>query len=202
VKLKPDKASINRSRAKCKARTKAGKTCQAPPVDRGLCFFHAHPEKAAELGRSGGRGNRRWKETDAGLPQLDLKSIGNVRELLAETIHRVRQGPFDLRAATTTGYLAGMLLKVIETEEIEERLARQEKAADLERNPTIDIYKPLWLRERERELLEAVEKRYLMPRPTPGNDQLTEADATLYLQLAGGDKDRARKMASLDGWKF
>jgi hypothetical protein len=27
-----------------------------------LCFCHAHPEKLAELGRQGGRKNRRWKE--------------------------------------------------------------------------------------------------------------------------------------------
>jgi hypothetical protein len=166
-----------------------------------LCFFHAHPEKAAELGRHGGKGNRRWKEADADLPQLDLKKIEDVRELLAETIRRVRLGPFDLRAANAIGYLAGTLLKALEIEKGEERSAH-EVATNLELHPALDIYEPLWLREREQELLEAVEKRYLMPKPTPENDQLTEHDAVLYLRLAGGDKGRARKMASFDGWKF
>jgi hypothetical protein len=32
--------------------------------------------------------------------------VGEVSELLEETINRVRQGPFDLRAANAIGYLA------------------------------------------------------------------------------------------------
>jgi hypothetical protein len=167
-----------------------------------MCFFHAHPEKAAELGRNGGRGNRRWKETDVNLPHLDLKKIENVVELLAETIRRVRQGPFDLRAASAIGYLAGMLLKAVETEKAEERLAHKERANDLERNPTIDIYKPLWLREREQKMIEELEERYIMPRPTPGNNQLSEEYALRYLRLAAGDGEKAKRMATMDGWKF
>jgi hypothetical protein len=57
---------------------------------------------AAELGRQGGK-KRHWKTEDGDLPQIPLKSIGDVSGLLEETINRVRQGPFDLRAANELG---------------------------------------------------------------------------------------------------
>jgi Family of unknown function (DUF5763) len=43
---------------RCKALTKTGKPCKAAPTSNGLCFFHAFPEKARELGRLGGRNHR------------------------------------------------------------------------------------------------------------------------------------------------
>jgi hypothetical protein len=50
-----------------------------------------------------------------------------VGELLEETINRVRQGPFDLRAANAIGFLSGVLLKALD-QRIEERLAHLEAA--------------------------------------------------------------------------
>jgi hypothetical protein len=37
----------------CKALAKTGKPCRAAATAGGLCFFHANPAKASELGRSG-----------------------------------------------------------------------------------------------------------------------------------------------------
>ena len=48
--------------------------------------------------------------------------------LLEETINRVRQGPFDLRAANAIGFLAGILLKAIDSGRIEDDLAHLEAA--------------------------------------------------------------------------
>jgi hypothetical protein len=97
-------------------------------VERGLCFFHAHPDKLAELGRQGGKKNCHWKHADGNLPQIPLKSIGDVSGILEETINRVRQGPFDLRAANAIGFLASILLKALESGRIEDRLAHLEAA--------------------------------------------------------------------------
>src|ERR1019366_5920923 len=108
--LKLKKGLKYRGRERCKAKTKVGRPCQAAAVEGDLCFCHAHPEKLAELGRLGGQKNRRWKD-DTGLPSRPLKSVDDISELLEETINRVRQGPFDLRAATTIGFLAGIHLK-------------------------------------------------------------------------------------------
>jgi hypothetical protein len=127
VKLKAEKGSRLRGRDQCKATTKAGRPCQAPAVERGLCFCHAHPEKLAELGRQGGRRNRRWTGNEGDFHDRQLKSIGDVSELLEETINRVRQGPFDLRAANSIGFLAGTLLKAFD-QRLEERVAHLEAA--------------------------------------------------------------------------
>jgi hypothetical protein len=124
--LKPNQASKKQRRQRCKARTKAGASCQAPAMERGLCFFHAHPEKLAELGRQGGKKNGHWKQADCDLLQIRLKSIGDVSGLLEETINRVRRGPFDLRAANAIGFLAGILIKALESGRIEDRLAHLE----------------------------------------------------------------------------
>ncbi len=121
-----DEGSKQRSRQRCKARTKAGVPCQAPAVEGDLCFCHAHPDRLAELGRQGGQKNRRWKVDACGdLPHRHLKTIGDVSDLLEETINRVRQGPFDLRAANSIGFLAGILLKALD-QRLEERLAHLE----------------------------------------------------------------------------
>jgi hypothetical protein len=122
--LKLGKGSKHCTREHCKAQTKAGGVCQAPAVERDLCFFHANPEKTAELGRQGGKTNRHWLE-DGDLAQIPLKSIGDVSRLLEETINRVRQGPFDLRAANAMGFLAGILLKALD-QRVEERLVHLE----------------------------------------------------------------------------
>jgi len=126
IKRQAEKGSRQLSQGPCKARTKAGDPCQAPAVEGGLCFCHAHPERLAELGRQGGRKNRRWKVDESDLPHRPLKSVGQVSELLEETINRVRHGPFDLRAANAIGFLAAILLKAIDSGRIEDRLAHLE----------------------------------------------------------------------------
>ena len=57
---------------RCKARAKSGKRCRAAATAGGLCFFHANPNKASELGRIGGRNNRHAAgENVDPLPTLD-----------------------------------------------------------------------------------------------------------------------------------
>jgi hypothetical protein len=126
ISLKAEKRSKHGSREQCKAQTKAGGMCAAPAVERGLCFFHAHPEKLAELGRQGGKSNRRWNPADGNVSKIPLKSIADVSGLLEETINRVRHGPFDLRAANAIGFLASVLLRSLEQGPIEERMAKIE----------------------------------------------------------------------------
>lgn len=140
ISLTPDKASKEQSREHCKARTKAGGPCQAPAVQRGLCFFHANPEKLAELGRQGGRKNRRWNLDDCDLQYRPLKSIGEVSALLEETINRIREGPFDLRAANAIGFLAGILLKALERGRVEERLDHLEAVTTGKRGTETELF--------------------------------------------------------------
>src|SRR5260370_710225 len=113
IKLKAEKGSKQRSQERCKARTKAGGACQAPAVEGGLCFCHAHPERLAELGRQGGRKNRRWKVDEGDLPHRPLKSVGRAGVLLLEIVNAHRRAPVTLRAPIPTCFLARNLLKAI-----------------------------------------------------------------------------------------
>ena len=103
IRLKADKGSKDRSRAHCKARTKAGGPCKAPPVEGGLCFFHAHPERLAELGRQGGKKNRCNTVSPDEIPQRELKSLSDVVALLDETINQVRRRQIEHRAPNAIG---------------------------------------------------------------------------------------------------
>ena len=79
---------------RCKAKTKSGKPCQAAATAGGLCFFHANPDKASELGRIGGRSNRHVSGESADpLPTLD-NAIA-VRETVARLIADVYAGKLN-----------------------------------------------------------------------------------------------------------
>jgi len=121
-------------RQTCKATTNAGKPCAAPAVENGLCYFHAHPELARNLGRRGGRMNRRFREPPEGLPERPLKSVRDVTELLAETINHLRAGKLDPRVANAVGYLATAMLKALHEGDIEARLRAIEQVL-LQRRP-------------------------------------------------------------------
>ena len=122
ISLKPQKASKTRIHAHCKADTKAGDRCKAPAVEKGLCYFHAHPERLAELGRQGGRLNRRNRSSLEAVPARSLKNVREVAEMLEETINNVRQGKIELRVSNAVGFLSGILLKALEKGPVEERL--------------------------------------------------------------------------------
>jgi hypothetical protein len=113
---------------RCSAKNRNGKRCGAWAV-RGAtqCALHSDPERAAEMGsKHGRRATFRSRPDVLDFPHRPLKSIGEVIELLEETINRVRRGPFDLRSANSIGFLAGILLKAIDSGRIEDRLAHLE----------------------------------------------------------------------------
>ena len=63
---------MNSGRARCKAMTKNGAPCKAAPMASGFCFLHDNPSRASELGRIGGKQNRRERRPSAdALPKLD-----------------------------------------------------------------------------------------------------------------------------------
>ena len=71
-------------------------------------------------------------------------------------------------------------------------------------NRHIDIYKPLWLREREAQMLKELEQR-LLPRVTGADawgKPLTLEEARGYLERTNGDKDAARALATAEGRTF
>jgi len=114
------------NKTRCKARTKAGRACRAAPSEGGLCFFHANPSKASELGRIGGRRNRHAAAEDADpLPALDNALA--VRNTVARLVDDVYSGRVQPRVAVSVAHLLSLQLRAIGLTDIEERLARLER---------------------------------------------------------------------------
>ena len=111
---------------RCKAKTKSGKPCQAAATAGGLCFFHANPDKASELGRIGGRSNRHAAGQSADpLPTLDNALA--VRETGSRLIANVLAGRIKPRIAAVLTPLLNLQLRAIETTDVARRLAEVEK---------------------------------------------------------------------------
>src|SRR5215471_4493208 len=50
------------AKKRCKGVTRNGTACTAWAMEGGLCYFHANPDKASELGRNGGRHRKQTYE--------------------------------------------------------------------------------------------------------------------------------------------
>jgi hypothetical protein len=91
-----------------------------------LCYFHANPNKASELGRIGGQSNRHVAgETADPLPNLNNATA--VRDTVARLIADVYAGKLHPRTAAGLAPLMHLQLRAIQITTLEERMARMEK---------------------------------------------------------------------------
>jgi len=88
---------LKTSSSPCQALTKKGKPCRAAATEGGLCFFHANPNKAVELGRIGGKTRGRILVGTEPLPNLD-NAIA-VRDAVARLIADIYAGKLHPRIA-------------------------------------------------------------------------------------------------------
>lgn len=121
----PEKMDPTNHNSRCGARTKSGKPCRAAATSGGLCFFHANPKKAVELGRIGGRRNGRARTECDPLPDLD--SATDVRDAVKRLISDVYEGKLNPRTAAGLAPLLQLQLRAIEKTDFEQRLANTEK---------------------------------------------------------------------------
>jgi len=117
--------TLKSSNSPCQALTKKGKPCRAAATEGGLCFFHANPNKAVELGRIGGKKNGRMLVGTEPLPNLDNAMAA--RDTVARLIADVYAGKLHPRIATGLAPLMHLQLRVLERTEFEKRLARVER---------------------------------------------------------------------------
>ena len=113
---------------RCKAQTKQGKPCKAAAMEGGLCFFHANPEKAAELGRLGGRRNRRALPEDF-VACPPLTNNASVVRLLKQTMVDLCEGKITPRQATAIAQLGRAILYARDEVDFEKQIAELEKAS-------------------------------------------------------------------------
>lgn len=105
-------------------------------MEGGLCYFHANPDKASELGKRGGRA-KGPKDTPSVFEYVarPLKSVDDVTKLLADTINDLRSGAIDSRLANTVGFLAGGMLKALQQGDMEGRLRAMEAVLSSNKTP-------------------------------------------------------------------
>jgi|SRR5579864_94905 len=113
----------------CQARTKAGKPCKAAAVKGGFCAFHADPKRAAQLGRIGGRTNRRYASRYQAGPVHPPQTGREVKDLLAKTLAEVHAGRLEPKIGSVIAYVGSALLQAIKTTDLEERLAALERSS-------------------------------------------------------------------------
>jgi hypothetical protein len=102
---------------RCAAQARAGSE---------LCFFHdpADTERRKAARRTGGLSRSRpaaVRPLDA--PNLPLRSIQDVANLLADTIHHVLKGQLDPRVANAASHLGSVLIRALQQADVERRLA-------------------------------------------------------------------------------
>ena len=111
---------------RCQGQTKKGTPCRAAATSGGLCFFHANPNKASELGRIGGRSNRPLAGVNPEAPALALESATAVRETVARLIADLYAGKLHPRVAAGLGPLLNIQLRAIEKTDVERRVGEIE----------------------------------------------------------------------------
>ncbi len=117
---------------RCKGQSKTGKPCQAAATAGGLCFFHANPNKAKELGRKGGR-RKRYMHPDTVDPLPKLESAKTVKETVARLIDEVYSGTTHPSVAAGLVPLLTLGLRAIKSADLQEQLERLDKrCAELE----------------------------------------------------------------------
>jgi hypothetical protein len=116
-----------RKQNRCQARTKAGKPCRAAATEGGLCFFHANPNKAVELGRIGGRRSKRQAATASADPLPALNNAMAVGETLNRWIAEVYSGKLDFRVAAVLVRLLDLQVRVTPQTDLEQRIAKLEE---------------------------------------------------------------------------
>jgi hypothetical protein len=116
-----------RRQNRCQGRTKAGKPCRAAATAGGLCFFHANPNKAAELGRIGGRNSKRQADAASADPLPALNNAMAVGETLNRWIAEVYSGKLDFRIAAVLVRLLDLQVRVTPRTDLERRIAKLEE---------------------------------------------------------------------------
>jgi len=121
-----EQMSIGNQRNRCSGLAKSGKPCRAAATAGGLCFFHANPNKASELGRIGGKKNRRIVTQDADpLPALD--NAVAVRDTVARLIADVFSGKLSPKIAAGLAPLLNLQLRAIEATDLALRISKVEE---------------------------------------------------------------------------
>jgi|CZKR01.1.fsa_nt_gi hypothetical protein len=118
-------------RARCKTITKNGTPCKAAPMASGFCFLHGNPNRASELGRIGGRQNRR-ERTPSGYAPPKLDGLGSALERLQWIFDESMAGSMRPAVANILMKVTDLQTRVWEKTRLEQQIAElQEQVTTL-----------------------------------------------------------------------
>ena len=160
-----DSASVVKRRNHCPAQTKLGKACRAAPTEGGLCYFHANPKKASELGRKGGSSRKRQLPSEASvIPLPALNNVIDVGELTDRLIEEAYRGQLDPQSARGIVNLLGLKVRLLELN------PQGDARVPLPRSGNIkEIYQAEWVRKQYREWDEELKVKYADKFPKRGD---------------------------------
>lgn len=95
----------------------------------GLCFFHANPNKASELGRIGGRKKKRSFEPASVDPLPRMNDSNSVGKTIQRVIDETYSGKIDPRMTASITQLLGLQLRAIEMADLQDRVEALESGA-------------------------------------------------------------------------
>lgn len=115
---------------RCQFKKPDGTQCEAWAMKSSdFCFLHnpeISEEEKREMQSRGGQANK--IKIPEPLPPIKINRGEDIISLLENTINKVRAGEMDLRVANCIGYLAGHLIKAVETAKFEDRIETIERA--------------------------------------------------------------------------
>jgi len=111
----------------CKARTKSGTRCNAAATPSGHCFAHAEDLKAKrDAARVLGGRNRRRIANDVPFPEADPLTVQGLAVILAATMRQCWALENSLARGRVMAYLAATQRGIIESSDLENRIAALE----------------------------------------------------------------------------
>jgi hypothetical protein len=120
VSLPARQCAYTKPDGRCKANAQLGST---------FCFFHdpevAEERQAARV-NGGKERSRRVTVLSADTPDMPVDTAANVIRLLTETINHTLRGELDPRIGNSVGYLAAIVLKAQQRDELDQRVAHLE----------------------------------------------------------------------------
>ena len=110
----------------CTALKDNGQLCHAPKLQEGeYCLMHSpeHAEEMADARRLGGLRRRREVAVSGAYEFIGLESVADIRRILEVAVLDTLGLENSIARARTLAYLAMTAIKLLETGELEERLA-------------------------------------------------------------------------------
>jgi hypothetical protein len=125
-------AAVKRNAERCRTAALSGSD---------FCYFH-DPAIAAERrdSQASGGSRHRIRTLDSTAPDVQIERCADVVVLVTQTINQVRKGAIDPRIANAVGYLANVVIKAFEREDLETRIERLEELLEnRERPPELNL---------------------------------------------------------------